>query len=68
MPHLPPGSKPMYSTPAAILLKAGTYAVHVDDFYNMSYLEANAVYANGGGKGGALNKVDIFGLRMLRVE
>jgi hypothetical protein len=42
--------------------------VHVDDFYNMSYLEANAVYANGGGKGGALNKVDIFGLRMLRVD
>jgi hypothetical protein len=42
--------------------------VRVDDFYNMSYLAANAVYANGGGKGGALNKVDIFGLRMLQVE
>ena len=68
MPHLPPGSKPMYSTPADMLLKAGTYAVQLDDFYNMSYLEANAVYANGGGKGGALNKVDIFGLRVLRVE
>jgi hypothetical protein len=34
----------------------------------MSHLGANAVYANGGDKGGALNKVDIFGLRMLRVE
>jgi hypothetical protein len=58
----------MYSTLAAILLKAGTYAVRVDDFYNMSYLEANAVYANGGGRGGALNKVDIFGLRVLQAE
>jgi hypothetical protein len=65
MPHLPPDSKPMYSTPADILLKAGTYSVRLDDFYNMSYLEANAVYANGGGKGGALNKVDLFGLRVL---
>ncbi|WP_332878212.1 alpha-L-rhamnosidase-related protein [Massilia sp. S19_KUP03_FR1] len=65
MPHLPPESAPMYSTPADILLKAGTYAVRLDDFYNMSYLEANAVYANGGGKGGALNKVDIFGVRVL---
>jgi hypothetical protein len=53
----------MYSTLAAILLKAGTYAVRVDDFYNMSYLEAN-----GGGRGGALNKVDIFGLRVLQAE
>ena len=58
----------MYSTPADILLKAGTYAVQLDDFYNMSYLEANAVYANGGGKGGALNKVDIFGVRVLKLE
>jgi len=68
MPHLPPGSAPMVSTPADIVLKAGTYAVQLDDFYNMSYLGANAVYANGGGKGGALNKVDIFGVRVLRVE
>jgi len=68
MPHLPPGSAPMYSTPADILLKAGTYAVQVDDFYNMSYLEANAVYAHGGGKGGALNKVDILGVRILPAE
>jgi hypothetical protein len=68
MPHLPPGSVPMYSTPAEILLKAGTYALQLDDFYNMSYLEANAVYANGGGKGGPLNKVDIFGVRVLRME
>lgn len=65
MPHLPPGSAPMYSTPADILLKAGTYSVRLDDFYNMSYLAANAVYAHGGGKGGALNKVTIFGLRVL---
>jgi hypothetical protein len=68
MPHLPPGAVPMYSTPAEILLKAGTYAVQLDDFYNMSYLEANAVYANGGGKGGALNKADIFGVRILPVS
>jgi hypothetical protein len=68
MPHLPPGSAPMYSTPADIDLKAGTYTIQLDDFYNMSYLEANAVYANGGGKGGAWNKVDIYGMRLLRLE
>jgi hypothetical protein len=68
MPHLPPGSAPMYSTPADIVLNAGTYSVQLDDFYNMSYLAANAVYANGGGKSGPLNKVDIFGVRVLRLE
>jgi hypothetical protein len=68
MPHLPADSAPMYSTPADIVLRAGTYSVQLDDFYNMSYLAANAVYAQGGGKGGALNKVDIFGVRLLRLE
>ena len=46
----------------------GSYTLRLSDFYNMSYLEANAVYANGGGKGGALNKVDIFGVRVTPVE
>ena len=68
MPHIPPASSPMYSTPADVVLAAGIYTVQLDDFYNMSYLEANAVYANGGGKGGALNKVDIFGVRVTPVE
>ena len=63
-----PDSAPMLSTPADIMLNAGTYSLRLDDFYNMSYLEANAVYANGGGKGGALNRVDIFGMCLLRLE
>lgn len=68
MPHAMPDSAPMLSTPADILLNAGTYSLHLDDFYNMSYLEANGVYANGGGKGGTLNQVDIHGVGLLRLE
>jgi hypothetical protein len=68
MPHLPPDSAPMYSTPADILLKAGTYSVELQDFYNMSYLASNSMYGAGGGKGGALNQVDLYGLRILALE
>ncbi|HEX9172170.1 MAG TPA: esterase [Telluria sp.] len=68
MPHLPPASAPMYSTPADILLKAGTYSVELRDFYNMSYLASNSLYGAGGGKGGALNQVDLYGLRVLALE
>lgn len=68
MPHLPPESMPMYSTPADIELDAGTYSVELSDFFNMSYLASNAVYGAGGGRNGPLNHVDIYGLRVLAVE
>lgn len=68
MPHLPVESLPMYSTPADIELKAGTYSVELTDYFNMSYLASNAVYGAGGGKGGPLNHVDIYGVRILAVE
>ncbi len=68
MPHIPADSAPMLSTPAEIMLDAGTYRVELSDYYNMSYLASNAVYGAGGGKDGALNRVDLFGLRILGLE
>ncbi len=68
MPHLPPESVPMYSTPADILLQAGTYTVELRDFYNMSYLASNSRYGAGGGKAGPLNRVDLYGLRIVPLE
>jgi hypothetical protein len=68
MPHLPAGSAPRYSTPAELLLDAGSYSVELSDFYNMSYLASNSVYGAGGGKLGPLNRVDLYGLRILVQE
>jgi hypothetical protein len=34
----------------------------------MSYLASNSLYGAGGGKGGALNHVDLYGLRILALE
>lgn len=47
------------------MLNAGTYSIELSDFYNMSYLESNSVYTAGGGKGGSLNRVDLYGVRVL---
>jgi hypothetical protein len=68
MPHIPPESAPMYSTPADVVLEPGRYTVEVHDFYNMSYLSSNAVYGAGGGKSGPLNRVDLYGLRIRPLE
>jgi hypothetical protein len=68
MPHIPPDSAPMYSTPADVVLDPGRYTVEVHDFYNMSYLSSNAVYGAGGGKSGPLNRVDLYGLRIRPLE
>jgi hypothetical protein len=68
MPHIPPESVPMYSTPADVALDAGRYTVEVHDFYNMSYLSSNARYGGGGGKSGPLNRVDLYGLRIQPLE
>jgi hypothetical protein len=68
MPHLPAASAPMWSTPADITLGAGTYSVELSDYFNMSYLASNALYGEGGGKAGLLNRVDLYGLRILQLE
>jgi hypothetical protein len=68
MPHLPPDSAPLYSTPAEVWLDAGSYTVELGDFYNMSYLASNARYGAGGGMDGPLNQADIYGLRVLPLE
>jgi hypothetical protein len=68
MPHLPAASAPMWSTPADITLGAGTYSVELSDYFNMSYLASNALYGAGGGKAGLLNRIDLFGLRVLELE
>lgn len=68
MPHLPPGSVPTYSTPAEVVLDAGVYMVELGDFYNMSYLNSNALYGAAGGATGPLNRVDLYGLRVLQLE
>jgi hypothetical protein len=68
MPHLPVDSTPMYSTPAEMVLAAGSYSIALSDFYNMSYLDSNRVYGAGGGKSGPLNRVDIYGLKILTRE
>ncbi|GAB3459159.1 hypothetical protein GCM10027321_16300 [Massilia terrae] len=68
MPHIPPESMPIYSTPADFLLKAGSYTIEVHDFYNMSYLSSNSLYGGKGGRAGAFNKIDLYGLRVQALD
>jgi hypothetical protein len=71
MPHAragADGTPALYSTPLAAQLAAGRYRVQVDDFYNMSYLEANRSFSGAGGVAGPSNRVDLFGLRLLKVN
>jgi hypothetical protein len=68
LPHTKPGNAPALSTPLAARLQAGAYRIHMSDFYNMSYLEANASFSAAGGTGGPWNRFDIFGVRLLRVN
>jgi hypothetical protein len=58
----------VYSTPLAARLKAGVYALELSDFYNMSYLQSNSTFSAAGGLDGPSNKVDIYGVRVLRVN
>ncbi|MGX4643652.1 alpha-L-rhamnosidase-related protein [Massilia sp. SYSU DXS3249] len=68
LPHTQPGNAPALSTPLAARLPAGAYRVRMSDFYNMSYLEANASFSAAGGTSGPSNRFDLFGLRVQRVE
>ena len=62
MPHAAGG--PAYSTPLSATLAAGEYSLELTDFFNMSYLQSNASYADAGGVSGAFNYVDLAGLRV----
>jgi hypothetical protein len=68
MPHTRRELAHAYSTPLAATLAAGSVTVHLSDFYNMSYLQANSTFSAAGGSSGVSNAVDIDGLRILRVN
>ncbi|MDB5960578.1 MAG: esterase [Massilia sp.] len=69
MPHVRAGAVPFaYSTPLTAQLRPGSYSAEVDDFYNMSYLEANRTFSGAGGLTGPSNRVDLFGVRLLKVD
>jgi hypothetical protein len=58
---------PVFSTPLAARLNADTaYRIEMSDFYNMSYLQSNSSYSAAGGRSGPSNRIDIFGVRLLR--
>ncbi len=58
----------VYSTPVMATLAAGDYALELSDFYNMSYLQANSSFSAAGGTAGPSNNVDIYGVRLLRIQ
>ena len=58
----------VYSTPLMAALKPGDYTLDMSDFYNMSYLQANASFSAAGGVAGPSNRFDIYGVRILRVK
>lgn len=68
LPHTKPGNAPALSTPLAARLAAGAYRIRMSDFYNMSYLEANASFSAAGGTSGPSNRFDLYGVRVLRVN
>ena len=77
MPHLP-SMDPKKPDPwdtwgdssfAQASLTAGvTYKIRIKDFYNMSYLASNANYGGAGGSNGPINRANISGLKILRME
>jgi hypothetical protein len=58
----------VYSTPLAARLAAGTYRLELSDFYNMSYLQSNSSFSAAGGVEGPWNRVDLYGVRVLRTK
>ncbi|MFC5479978.1 MGH1-like glycoside hydrolase domain-containing protein [Massilia suwonensis] len=68
LPHTKPGGSPRLSTPLSARLQPGAYHLRLSDFYNMSYLESNASFTGTGGPTGPSNRVDLYGVRMMRVQ
>ena len=56
-----------YSTPLISSLDIGNYQIELSDFFNMSYLKNNHSYSGAGGTKGPVNKVDLFGLRVMPI-
>ncbi|TRX53428.1 MGH1-like glycoside hydrolase domain-containing protein [Thalassomonas sp. M1454] len=67
LPHLKADSESLMSTPVYAQLEKGKYTLEVSDFYNMSYLENNKTYSQAGGLDGAINKFDIYGVRIMPI-
>jgi hypothetical protein len=65
MPHSDPERPPLFSTPVVVRLQPGTYRLQLLDFYNMSYLAHNRSYTHAGGIGGPVNRIDLYGVRVL---
>lgn len=62
------GTPTVLSTPLAARLRPDVYSLRMSDFYNMSYLESNASFSGAGGTAGPWNRVDIYGVRIQRVN
>lgn len=67
MPHMTPVNGPRASTGLETELKVGTYSVEITDYFNMSYLTANATYISPGGASGPINDADIRSLNLIRI-
>jgi len=70
MPHIQPeGAAHPYrqSTELRLFLAAGDYVLKPIDYFNMSYLQANAGYAHAGGQSGPLNDAVVKGLQITSV-
>jgi hypothetical protein len=70
MPHIQPeGAVHPYrqSTELRFFLAVGDYVLKPIDYFNMSYLQANAGYAHAGGQGGPLNDAVVKDLQITRM-
>ena len=56
------------STPVFVDLKSGVYRIELSDYFNMSYLQANATYAGAGGKNSPRNTANIAGFGLERIS
>lgn len=71
MPHakVVDGKRPwVYSTPLVVDLPRGSYSLRVEEFTNMSYLQANVTFSNSGGASGPVNRMDVSGFRVTRLQ
>ena len=69
MPHLVHWDTWGDSSVAWVSLTAGVaYKIQIKDYYNMSYLQSNATYNGPGGSGGQVNRANISGIKILRMQ
>jgi hypothetical protein len=71
MPHIQPeGTTHPYrqSTELRLFLDAGDYVLKSVDYFNMSYLQANARYVHAGGRSGPVNDAVVKGLQITRLQ